>query len=295
MITLGIDVGASKTAVGVFDSGVLLNSSVTATLDFESTMADIAALVTKWHYHASLKAVGVACTGPLDIESGTVLNQATLQGWFGKSIPDAIQSMFAASTALINDADAAILGEVFEGSNGLVETEPAVMLTFGTGVGGAFWDGKNIYAGAHGEHPEIGHVGVDPNGPLCYCGVRGCLESVASGPAIDGLTRDLGSGGIESLGPAIEAGNKNAIGIASRTRMAISYALVSLTHTFRPSCFILGGGVMEKLHHSLAPLTVPVNPSTVPGPPPRILLASLGNRAGMHGASVAARRLVLDN
>jgi glucokinase len=203
--------------------------------------------------------------------------------------------MFAAPTALMNDADAAILGEVFEGSNALDGTDSAVMLTFGTGVGGAFWDGKNVYAGAYGEHPEIGHVGVEPDGPVCYCGLRGCLESVASGTAIDGFARGLGVGGIESLGAAVEAGNGNAIDLANRTRMAITYALVTLTHTFRPSWFIIGGGVMENLHRYLAPTAVPVNASTVPGPPPRVVLASLGNRAGMFGASVAARRLLHDD
>jgi len=295
MVTLGIDIGATKTAVGMFDGSRIVHSGVTPSGDYKSTMNNIGGLVAGWDTHDSIQAVGVACTGPFDIETGVILNEATLKGWFGKSIPNAIHSLFGVSTALLNDADAAVLGEVFEGNNGLIETEPAVMLTFGTGVGGAFWDGKHVYSGAFGEHPEIGHIGVDPNGPLCYCVLRGCLESVASGAAIDGFAKDLGLGGIEALDEAIESGNVDAVDLANRTQAAILYALVTLTHTFRPSCFILGGGVMDSLHRFLTPAKIPVNASTVPGPPPRILLASLGNRAGMFGASVAARRLLDDH
>lgn len=294
MVTLGIDIGATKTAVGLFEGKMLAHAGVTSTGDFESTMNGIGAKVREWGSNPGIRAVGVACTGPFDTESGVVLNDTTLHGWYGKSIPVAIRTMFDAPTTLINDADAAILGEVFEGSNGLDEADSALLLTFGTGIGGAFWDGKGVYAGAYGEHPEIGHIGVDPNGPQCYCGLRGCLESLGSGPAIEGFARELGIDGIERLDAEIEAENQAAIDLADRTRMAITYALVTLTHCFRPSCFILGGGVMEKLGRHLAPSQVPVNASTVPASPPGIVLASLGNRAGMYGANVAARKSIHD-
>lgn len=289
MVTLGIDVGATKTAVGLFEQNRLLQSGVATTGDFESTMSAIAALVADWRLGESVQSVGFACPGPLDIERGTVLNDSTMRGWLGMCVTDKIRSLFGVPAILINDADAALLGEVFEGGNGVTATAAAVMLTFGTGVGGAVWTGEFVYRGAYGEHPEIGHIGVDPRGPLCYCGLRGCLESIAGGPAIDRGARDLGIGGIENLASEIEAGNKGAIDLANRTNAAISNALVTLTHTVRPASFILGGGVMEKLSHYMSPASVPVNSSTVPGPIPRIYLAALGNQAGMYGASVAAR------
>lgn len=282
---LGIDVGGTKTAVGIFGEAGLERHEILPTGSFDQTSAAIEAVVAGDRFDAA----GVSSPGPLDKATGTILNDDTLKGWYGRPLVAELGDRFQAPIVVLNDADAALLGELFWGSLKDDPSRSAVMLTFGTGVGGAIWNGSAIVEGAYGEHPEIGHLIVRPSGPTCYCGASGCLESVASGSALELLSKELG--GVKKLAGLARAGVPAALEILDRTRDSIGEALWTLTHVVRPAAFILGGGVMDSLFERLVP-ALEFRPSTVPGPPPIVTRAELGGLAGMYGAARAAEELL---
>ena len=123
---------------------------------------------------------------------GLILNPGTLPGWVDVPIADYLAERFQAPACLENDADAAALGEYWMGAGRGVSRLYAV--TVGTGIGTACILDGGVYRGQNGFHPEGGHQIVDPTGPECYCGGKGCWESWASGTAIaDAARRALSS------------------------------------------------------------------------------------------------------
>lgn len=275
MIVLGIDVGGTKTRVGVFDEARCLAEDLFPTEGYDATLDRI----VSWAASHPYAAIGVGCPGPLDEAEGTIIHPDTLPDWIGRDLVHTLGHRTERPVAILNDGDAALLGEM----QGEAPT-PTAMLTFGTGVGGAFWTGRDRYRGAFGEHPEIGHMPVMPDGPACYCGLRGCLESEASGTA---LNRRATEAGYADLAAAVRAADP----LVARARLAVSRAIWNLAHLLRPERVILGGGLMEAFFDDLVPFRV-LEAATAPSlvAPLRVVPARLGNRAGAVGAAAHARR-----
>lgn len=275
MIVLGIDIGGTKTGVAIFDESRCLAEDRFATGGFDATLEQIA----RWAAPHRYDAVGVGCPGPLDETEGAIIHPDTLPDWIGRDLTKTLGSLTKRPVAILNDADAALLGEM-QGQT----RQPTAMLTFGTGVGGAFWTGRDRYRGAFGEHPEIGHMPVLPDGPRCYCGLRGCLEVEASGTA---LNRRANEAGHPDLATAIRAEDP----LVARARLAIARALWNLAHILRPERVILGGGLMEAFFDELVPFRH-LDPVTAPSlvAPMEVVPARLGNRAGVVGAAAHALR-----
>ena len=190
----------------------------------------------RWRRPAStqraLAGIGLGCPGPFDEASGRIENFYTLPGWEGNDIVSPLVARFGTPVRLVNDADAALLGEALSGAARGVRI--AVMLTVGTGIGGAALIDGAILRGAAGEHPEIGHLIVDPAGPDCYCGSRGCLEAFAAGPALARAGAEFGYAGAEAVFAAAESGAEPAQAIIARSADAMETAVWSLIHTFLP-------------------------------------------------------------
>jgi len=129
-----------------------------------------------------LAAIGIGASGPLDPQKGLIQNPYTLPGWLEVPIVARLQEAFGVPVVLENDADAAALGEYWQGAGQGVDR--LSMVTVGTGIGTALLLEGEIYRGLDGAHPEGGHHLLDPAGPQCYCGGRGCWEVLASGSAI---------------------------------------------------------------------------------------------------------------
>jgi len=161
------------------------------------------------------------------------------------------------------------------------------MLTFGTGVGGAAMIGGRILRGAGGEHPEMGHVPAAGDGPGCYCGAHGCLESLASGSAI---ASGGAAGGLTSASEVFEAAEKGSLDAArtiERALDAAGTAAWTFYHAFLPERLILGGGLMDghfeayagAMNRRLGAATQFSHSKF------SIVRAALGNDAGIIGAS----------
>ncbi|HEV3137430.1 MAG TPA: ROK family protein [Pirellulales bacterium] len=196
---IGFDIGGTKIAVAAVDSCGAIAARALIPTEAErgfdravhrmAEAADRVLAEAGWS-RADLCGLGVGCTGPVSAERGIINNPYTLPTWVDCDIVVQLQKVFDRPVYLENDADAAALGEYFAGSGRGVRQ--MVMLTLGTGIGGGVVIDGRVYRGTLGEHPELGHIPIDPQGPACYCGTRGCLEAIASGTAIAAAGRRVG-------------------------------------------------------------------------------------------------------
>jgi glucokinase len=239
---------------------------------------------------SELCGIGIGCAGPVAPLRGLINNPYTLGGWDNCDIVTPLRERFGLPAYLENDADAAGLGECFTGAGRGADS--VVMLTFGTGIGGAVVLKGQVYRGVNGAHPELGHVPVSAEGPPCYCGARGCLEALASGTAIGEAGRALGLADAPAVFAAARAGNPAAARIVARALDATASATWTLLHTFLPQRLILGGGMMAE-HYDLfaAAVRERIAAATMaPREHVRVLPAALGNDAGLVGAASLAFR-----
>ena len=177
------------------------------------------------------------------------------------------------------------LGEFHHGAGR--RTKNMVYITWSTGVGGGLiLDGK-LHRGAHGTAGEIGHMIIDPNGPLDKCGQRGCLEAFVGGRALAGET---GHAAVE-LFAAAARGERHARTVVERAARHMGTALISLTNVLDPEMFVIGGGVSRSwaLVQPTMLETLRSSPFIKPARRPRLRRARLGDRAGQVGAVEWAR------
>lgn len=309
-ILVGIDLGGTNVRVGaVTTAGELIASQdcpIEAQQGPQAGMEKIAGLITRVATEAGgrLQAIGIGSTGPVDRALGAIQNPYTLPTWENVNIVGLLRERFHVPVTIENDADAAALGESWMGAGrGL---RRLCMVTVGTGVGTAFiYDGR-IYRGVGGAHCEGGHMILDPSGPECYCGAKGCWESLASGTAIGSYAReqaasrptlmtDLAGGDLERIDAATVAeaarrGDPLAIGMVDRAAEYIALGLVNLIVLFLPDGIVLTGGVMRSFDLMEARIRSVIGRHNIMSPVDKVALrlADLGQRAGMIGAARAA-------
>ena len=298
--TIGIDIGGTKTAVAAVDSsGQILQRATLPTeaaLGFERAVNRLGDAIeellanTGWSCQ-EIAGIGIGCTGPVDPARGLINNPHTLAGWDHCDIVTPLRRRFGVQVCLENDADAAALGECLCGAG--CGFNPVVMLTFGTGVGGAVVRDGHACCGVNGEHPELGHIPISSAGPACYCGASGCLESLASGTAIGAAGRAAGFRDAREVFALGRAGNPAAVTIVERATAAAATAAWTICHTFLPERIILGGGIMEDQFELFAQvMNARLRTATqFSRDAVKITRASLGNTAGLVGAASIALRL----
>lgn len=291
---IGIDIGGTKTAFGaVAPDGRIVARRVIATepeSSFDSGFARIAEEVEKLFVDAGwqpgdINGIGVGCPGPVDYRRGIILSVYTLPGWSNHAFAAPLSERFGLPVRLENDANAALLGEAIAGA--ARGCKSAVMLTLGTGVGGAVLLDGAIYHGAGGAHPELGHVPVLPDGPECYCGRRGCFEIIAAGPAIANAGAAIGLEGSEAVFEAATQGEPKAVAIIDGVAAATETAVWSILHTYLPELVLFGGGIADghwplfeaAAQKSLAAAVLARDEGVT------ITRATLGNDAGIVGAA----------
>jgi glucokinase len=199
-----------------------------------------------------------------------------------------LRARFGVSVRLENDADTAALGEYRFGAGR--NSEPAVMLTFGTGIGFAAIVRGQIYRGVDGSHPELGHIATAIQGPRCYCGIDGCFESLASGTAMEAAGREAGFANSREVFDAAKNGHVAASRVVDRALQATASAAWNIAHSFVPERMILGGGIMED-HFALFAQAIESSLARavmIPRSKVQVVPASLGARAGVVGAACLA-------
>ena len=291
---IGIDIGGTKIAVAAVDQTGRIRARISlateAELGFGRAVERISRAITDIALQAgwpltNLHGIGIGCAGPLDPVRGTINNPYTLAGWDDCDIATPLQRRFSVPVYLENDADAAALGECFTGAGR--GFDPVVMLTFGTGIGGACVVRGKVFRGVTGGHPEIGHIPIQADGPSCYCGTAGCFESLASGAAIGDAGSKLGLADSREVFIASAQGHPNARAIVERAAQAAAMAAWTLLHTLMPQRIILGGGLMDEHYELFAEaMRRKITPATMaPAGQITVAKAALGNDAGLVGAA----------
>jgi len=209
----------------------------------------------------SLAGIGVGCPGPIDLEKGVLIEAANL-GWTKVKIRDALQERFNCPVYLLNDVDAGVYGEYRFGAGKGAHCVKGIFT--GTGVGGGcVYDGKIILS-KNGTCMEVGHVQVDPDGPLCGCGRYGCLEAVSSRLAISAAVAQAAYRGqaphlLETAGTdiaqirsgvlasSIKNGDKVVEQIIRDAARNIGLAVAGIVNLLAPDVIVLGGGLVEAM------------------------------------------------
>lgn len=215
-----------------------------------------------------LRGIGVGAPGIVDPGGRKILVAPNVR-LAGFPLVRKLRKRFGVGVALGNDVNLGVLGEQRFGAG--KGTENVVGIFPGTGVGGGAIVGGRLMLGAHGAAAELGHVVVDPNGPRCGCGSRGCLEALAGRSAIEREIRRALRAGEKSvvqalvggkldvikskvLAKALKSGDLVVTRIIRRASEALGSACVSLRHVFDPELFILGGGLIEACGDFILPI-----------------------------------------
>ncbi len=268
-VVIGIDLGGTKIYCAVVNSdGKILATArkkTKAAQGFENTVERIAkcafeAIEKSGVDSKDVVAAGIGSPGPLDLKKGKIIETPNLK-WTNVPIQSRLESLLKRPVRLDNDGNVGLLGEHAYGAG--KGADHLVGLFIGTGIGGGIIvDGKLLH-GFNENAGELGHMVLDPNGPRCGCGNKGCLEAFASRLAIEREIRIAALHGIET---GILDGLKDQERIRSKriseafdnedpavkmavTRSAeyIGYGVVSLLNVFNPELVVLGGGVVEAL------------------------------------------------
>ena len=187
------------------------------------------------------------------------------------------------------------------------------MVTVGTGVGTAMIKNGKIYRGVNGAHPEGGHILIDPCGPLCYCGARGCLESLVSGPTIALMARKAAARQQNGFLQTISQGDYNrltavhlfegarkgdplCLELLENVSTNLGLGLVSIMMLNLPDVIVLGGGVMRSfdLMEPYIRQVIKQHDIVIPATQVKLSLAGLGQQAGIFGAARAAILLIAE-
>jgi glucokinase len=249
---------------------------------------------------AQLRSVSVVVPGTVHIETGLVVNAPNLESLQGYKLGPALESSLNRSVLLENDANAAALGEMWQGAARGNQT--ILCLTLGTGVGGGIiLDGK-LWRGIDGTAGELGHITVEPFGGVkCKCGNTGCLEVYASATAIVRMTREglaehpdsslhsIASADLSSqkVWSAAVAGDELALKVFHKAGVYLGVAMASYINIFNPETIVIGGGV-SAAWDLLAPSAreeVLRRAFRVPALRCRIVPAECGDDAGLIGAA----------
>ncbi|TQJ32382.1 ROK family protein [Microbacterium sp. SLBN-146] len=306
MLRVGIDIGGTKIAGGVVDDAGRIVDKVR--VDTPTDTSELARAVIDMAVHFigahDVTAVGVAAAGFIDKDRATVIHAPNI-AWRNEPLKATLEAGIPLPVTIENDANAAGWAEFRFGAGRDVDN--MLMLTMGTGVGGAVVLDGALYRGGHGIAAELGHVRFTRDGRLCGCGQNGCLEQYASGRALQREANEIADAephgiGAELVklrsekgtikGPAISrlvlAGDPGAVEALRRVATALGEACGGFQAVLDPELFVIGGGVAQLGDDLLAPVRLAYETS-LPGygerPTASFAIAELGNDAGLIGVA----------
>ncbi len=301
---LGIDVGGTK-CLGVIldDGGEVIEEQRRPTPKgpdaIIDTLAELARAMSPWN------TIGVGVPG-LVTRTGVLRAAPNLVDIHNFEVRDLLAAQLQVHVHVDNDGTCAAAAEWKTGAARGIDD--FVMVTLGTGIGGGVIAGGSLIRGTNGFTGEIGHMVVDPDGPPCPCGRRGCWERYASGSGLGRLAREaavgkrlervvmLAGGDAERVrGEDVQAaareGDQGALEVIDEFGRWVALGLVNLTNILDPATFVLGGGLAASADLYLGPIQQHFTQLLYAPhlrPHPTLVFASLGERAGAVGAALLA-------
>jgi glucokinase len=311
---IGIDLGGTKIGTGLVDlDGHVHVRDYQLTEAIQGRDAVIERMITAAHRVMDqgnvgiddIFSIGVGSPGPLDIPKGMLIDPPNLPTWRNVPLRQIIQDAMGVPTYLENDANAAAIGEYLYGAGR--GTHNMIYVTVSTGVGGGLILNGQIFHGVSGGAGEVGHMTVLPNGPLCGCGNRGCLEALSSGTAIAREGQDLVNRGVPTLiaelvkdAPysvtakdvvdAMQQGDAFATEIVIQAMHYLGIGMANLANLFNPELIVIGGGLANLGEKLLDPVRRGIDLHAFPqaAREVQVALAQLGADVGIVGAAASA-------
>lgn len=271
----------------VKDANAIVDMIVTAVHEFQKA--------------AEISAVSLVVPGTVNVEEGSVVTAPNLPCLDGFRLAAALTEQLDLPAILENDANAAAVGEMWQGA--AVGCKTIICITLGTGVGGGIILDGNLWRGVDGAAAEIGHMCVDPfGGVACTCGSRGCLEVFASATAIVRMTREasprypdsvlhgLEDRTAEMIFEAGQQGDELALEIFRRMGVYLGIGLANLINILNPEIIVIGGGVVNGWDLFEKHMHQQVEERAFPLLRVKIARAKCGDDAGLLGAARLAFR-----
>ena len=309
---IAADVGAPKIAVGAVDrkgAVIFRRKESSPSRDQQAMLDDVTSLITDGIDSAhsegfEVAACGVGAAAFVQHAGGLLLSAPTIS-WSDVPLQRLLREATGLPCFVDNDSTAAAAGEHLAGT--CVDVDDFIYLTLGTGIGGGIFTGGRLYRGHKGTAAEFGHMTIDPDGPLCSCGRRGCLEAMASGRALEreaavlaqldpaslihdmcGLEQASITG--EIVAEAAARGDAAALEAFRRVGYSLGVGVANLIHAFDPAKVVLGGGMsrsglflLDEVERAVAERGLRELPRGV-----EVVLSGLGADAGLVGAGAIA-------
>ena len=309
MYKVGIDIGGMSIKGGIVDGKgkILVSDRVVTAKSAEQDLDNIASLIhgllaKKNITINDIDGVGIGCPGALNSESGVVEVLPNLN-WFNVEIVKTLSRKLNTTVKITNDANAAALAEYKFGV--AKNYDSCVMFTLGTGVGGAYIEKGKILEGYLGKGSELGHATLVLDGIPCTCGRNGCIERYVSATALIEQTKaamlkdkksllwktvagDINKVEGKTVFIAAKEGDFTAKAVLNAYIKYLSESMMTMMNIFRPQAFILGGGVSAAgnvLTDGIKEYCKKYYYGYKDAPIPDILIATLGNDAGIIGAA----------
>jgi len=312
---VAVDIGGTKIITAVFDAnGAMLSRIYCLTLAREGPAKVIKRLIGAIDQaiekaglvRGLMGGIGVAAAGIIDINRGLVSDAPNLPQWHNIPLRDLLADSLKKPVFLLNDANAAALEEHRMGAG--IGLDNLIYITVSTGIGGGMIINGELYNGTDGCAAEIGHMIIKIGGPVCKCGKKGFLESMASGTAIAKLAQKQLRKGKASIMTGMvdhKVGNVTAevVAAAARKRDALALAVIdesanylgiglaNLVNLMNPQMIIVGGGVSKMGEMLMRPVrrSMKLHAFNLPARTVRLVRPRLGVDAELTGAAIFAR------
>lgn len=298
-VVAGVDIGASHATAALADLAGNILVERRADLDVatgpehvlgwvEGVIGEL--LAGQGRAVETLAAIGIGLPGPVEHSTGRAINPPIMPGWDRYDVPAHVQRAFAVPVLIDNDVNIMALGEQHAH---LPDVDDLVFVKVSTGIGAGLISGGQLQRGAQGTAGDLGHVRVARAGDvLCRCGNLGCLEAVASGPAIAAALRTAGVevGDRQDVVALVRGGDPHAVQAVRQAGRDLGEVVAVLVNLINPSVIVIGGsladagesllaGIREVVYHRSLPLATEHL---------RIVTAQAGERAGVLGAAALA-------
>jgi glucokinase len=287
---IGIDLGGTAIKLGRFSEDGTCHQSLTVPTPQPATpeavlISIIDAISQLNPTENSVKAIGIGTPGPADANGRIARIAINLKNWHNVPLADWLEAKTGLPTILANDANCAGLGEAWLGAGR--DFKNLILITLGTGVGGAIIQDGKLFVGPTGAAGELGLISINPDGPECNSGNRGSLEQYVS---VQAIRRDTGLEPSE-LANLAKSGDVKALEYWQKYGRLLGVGLANLIYIFTPEAVIIGGGISAGAEHFLSAVEAEIKQRVLPSSrenlqPP--LIAKLGNEAGMLGAAKLA-------
>lgn len=282
---IGIDIGGTAIKLGRFtqSGGCLQSLSIRTPQPStpEAVTLAIALGITQLDPTAQALGIGIGMPGPTDSKGRIARVAINLVGWQDVPLADWIEAKLGRPTIVANDASCAGLGEDWLGAGRSFQNW--ILLTLGTGVGGAVFLNGSLFTGSNGTAGELGLITLNPQGPACNSGNRGSLEQHACARAVRRRT------GLEPAELAVKAhaGDPQALAFWQSYGRDLGAGVASLLYVLAPEAVIIGGGISASAEFFFPALQSEINQRVMSTSREglKLRVATLGNQAGMVGAA----------